>query len=172
MHIVRDTFGYVSDIAEANTALHGEEALAFGDAGHHNVERRPDANANVTWHVAMRPGKCRALDKDNAADATLERAEKLKAGARAKVKHPFQVIKRQFGSVQIRYRGLKKNTAQILTVFALSNLWTVRGKLVAAWAQMRPKARQRPCKRRKNSKRPAKTTRFSRTSSEIPPSKN
>ena len=42
------------------------------------------------------------------------------------------MIKRQFGFVQVRYRGLKKNTAQIFTLFALSNLWMVRGKLMEA----------------------------------------
>jgi transposase, IS5 family len=46
-------------------------------------------------------------------------------------KHPFRVIKRQFGHVKVRYRGLKRNTAQLKTLFALSNLWMVRGKLAA-----------------------------------------
>jgi transposase, IS5 family len=80
----------------------------------------------------MRPGKRRALDKDNEADALIDLAEKLKAGIRAKVEHPFRVIKRQFGFVKVRYCGLKKNTAQIFTLFALSNLWMVRGKLMGA----------------------------------------
>lgn len=40
---------------------------------------------------------------------------------RAKVEHPFRVIKRQFGYTKVRYRGLAKNTAQVLTLFALSN---------------------------------------------------
>jgi transposase, IS5 family len=29
---------------------------------------------------------------------------------RAKVEHPFRVIKRQFGYTKVRYRGLAKNT--------------------------------------------------------------
>jgi IS5 family transposase len=55
--------------------------------------------------------------------------EKVKASVRAKVEHPFRVIKRQFGHVKVRYRGLAKNTAQLKTLFALSNLWMVREKL-------------------------------------------
>jgi IS5 family transposase len=51
---------------------------------------------------------------------------------RAKVEHPFRVIKRQFGFTKVRYRGLAKNTAQITTLFALSNLWMARKKLMAA----------------------------------------
>lgn len=50
---------------------------------------------------------------------------------RAKVEHPFWVIKRQFGRVKVRYRGLARNTAQLSTLFALSNLWMVRKTLQA-----------------------------------------
>lgn len=71
----------------------------------------------------MRPGKRRALAKDNVIDALIDKVEKLKAGIRAKVEHPVRVIKRQFGHVKVRNRGLKKNTAQLHTLFALSNLW-------------------------------------------------
>ena len=62
----------------------------------------------------------------------IDKAEKLKASARTKVEHPFKVIKRQFGFVKERYRGLKKNTVQLFTLFALSNLWMVRSKLMGA----------------------------------------
>jgi IS5 family transposase len=131
---VRGTSGHVSDIAEANSLLHGEENVAFGDAGYLGVEKRPDAPKDITWHVAMRPGKRRALNKETEADVLIDKAEKLKAGIRAKVEHPFRVIKRQFGHVKVRYRGLKKNTAQLVTLFALSNLWMVRGELMRAGA--------------------------------------
>ena len=60
--------------------------------------------------------------------------ERIKASIRAKVEHPFRVVKRQFGFVKVRYRGLMKNTAQLTTLFALSNLWMARGKLLAARA--------------------------------------
>ena len=48
--------------------------------------------------------------------------EKIKASIRAKVEHPFRVLKRQFGFTKVRYRGLAKNTAQLRTLFALANL--------------------------------------------------
>jgi IS5 family transposase len=51
----------------------------------------------------------------------LNKAEKLKAGNRAKVEHPFRVITRQFWYTKTRYRGLTKNAAQNATLFALSN---------------------------------------------------
>lgn len=50
---------------------------------------------------------------------------------RAKVEHPFRVVKRQFGYVKTRYRGLAKNRAQLFTLFALVNLFLVRRKLIA-----------------------------------------
>ena len=130
VHSVRGTSGHVSDVTEGNSLLHGQESVAFGDAGYQGIDKRADARADVTWHVAMRPGKRRALDKANAADALIDQEEKLKAGVRAKVEHPFRVIKRQFGFIKVRYRGLKKNTAQLVTLFALSNLWMVRSKLM------------------------------------------
>lgn len=132
VHTVRGTSGNVHDVVEGNSLLHGQEQVGFGDAGYQGVDKRADANPNVSWHIAMRPGKRRALDKNNAADALIDAAEKIKAGIRAKVEHPFRVIKRQFGYVKVRYRGLKKNTAQLVTLFALSNLWMVRNQLMGA----------------------------------------
>ena len=132
VHTVRGTSDHVSNIGQANTLLHGQETYAFGDAGYQGVEKGPDANAEVTWHVAMRPGKRKALDKSKPIDALIDKIEKLKAGVRAKAEHAFQVIKRQFGFVKVRYRDLRKNMTQVVTLFALSNLWMVRGKLMKA----------------------------------------
>ena len=136
VHTVVGTSGNVHDVTQGNSLLHGQESVAFGDAGYQGVEKRADANinTNIQWHIAMRPGKRKALNKDNEADALIDKAEKLKAGIRAKVEHPFRVIKRQFGFVKVRYRGLKKNTQQLITLFALSNLWMVRSKLIGAGA--------------------------------------
>ena len=53
------------------------------------------------------------------------------AKVRARVEHPFRVIKRQFGYLKTRYRGLAKNRAQLFTLFALGNLFLVRRRLLA-----------------------------------------
>ncbi len=135
VHTVRGTSGNVADVTEGNSLLHRQETDVFGDAGYQGADKRPDAKARHKWHVAMRPGKRKKLDKDNnAADALIDKVEKLKAGIRAKVEHPLRVIKRQFGFTKVRYRGLKKNTLQIKTLFALSNLWMARHKLMGAQA--------------------------------------
>jgi len=134
VHTVKGTAANVNDVIEANGLLHGHETNAFGDAGYQGAHKRPDAKDGVTWHVAMRPGKRKALDKSTKLGALTDEIERLKASIRAKVEHPFRVIKRQFGFTKVRYRGLKKNTAQITTLFALANLWAVRRELMGVGA--------------------------------------
>ena len=135
VHTVRGTAGHVADATQGNSLLHGEETVVFADAGYQGADKRLEANPSVRWQVAMRPGKRRELDKaNNPIDALVDKIEKLKAGIRAKVEHPFRVVKRQFGYVKVRYRGLKKNTLQLKTLFALSNLWMARHQLMAAQA--------------------------------------
>jgi IS5 family transposase len=80
----------------------------------------------------MRPGKRRALDKSRESGRLTEKVEKLKASVRAKVEHPFRVVKQQFGYAKVRYRGLAKNNARLTMLFALSNLWMVRRQLLGA----------------------------------------
>jgi IS5 family transposase len=140
VHTVRGTSDHVADVTEGNRLLHGEETEVFGDAGYQGADKRPDAKKDATWQVAMRPGKRKALKKDNnPADALIDRVERIKAGIRAKVEHPFRAVKRQFGFARVRYRGLKKNTLRLKTLFALSNLWMVRHTLGEMQAWVRPK---------------------------------
>ena len=80
----------------------------------------------------MRPGKRRALDKSCPWGKLPDKAKQLKASVRAKVEHPFRVIKCQFGFNKVRYKELAKNTAQLMTLFALSNLWMARRHLIRA----------------------------------------
>ena len=134
VHTVRGTTGSANDVTEANALLHGEETEAWGDAGYQGAHKRADAKPDVRWNIAMRPGKRAALDKTRKSNQLIDELERLKASIRAKVEHPFRVIKRQFGHVKVRYRGLKKNTAQLHTLFALSNLWMARRSLMGAQA--------------------------------------
>ncbi|SFP64560.1 Transposase DDE domain-containing protein, partial [Variovorax sp. OK605] len=71
------------------------------------------------------------------AKARARKNEYEKASVRAKVEHPFRVIKRQFGLAKVRFKGLAKNTAHVITLFALSNLWMARKKLMAMMGQVR-----------------------------------
>ena len=122
VHTVIGTAANVHDINQAEALLHGQETDVYADAGYQGIEKRCQANP-VRWHVAMRPGRRRQLDLNDRLDAIFDQIERLKAGIRAKVEHPFRVLKQQFGYTKTRYRGLLKNTAQITTMFALGNLW-------------------------------------------------
>lgn len=47
-------------------------------------------------------------------------------------------LERQFGYVNTRFRGLAKTTAQLVTLFAPSNLWMARLHLLANAGEVRP----------------------------------
>ena len=128
VHTVIGTAANVGDVTQGHALLHGQEQVVFADAGYQGAPKRDEATG-VHWHIAIRPGK-RKQQKHTPWGALAEQAEKLKASVRAKVEHPFRVIKRQFGHTKVRYRGLKKNTAQLMTLFALSNIWMARKTLL------------------------------------------
>jgi IS5 family transposase len=133
VHSVSTTAANAHDVTQAPALLHGQETDVFADSGYRGVEKREEIQTKhpqVKWHIAMMPGKRRAMDKSTPMGAILEKLEKTKASIRAKVEHPFRVIKRQFGYVKVKYRGLAKNTANLMTLFALSNIWMVRKRLL------------------------------------------
>lgn len=131
VHSVVGTAAHVADVTQANALLHGDETDVLGDAGYQGVEKREENEAlDVRWHVAMRPGKRRALPADRLG-RLMEQYEHAKARIRAKVEHPFHVVKNLFRHRKTRYRGLAKNTAQLFSLFALANLFMARRRLLA-----------------------------------------
>jgi IS5 family transposase len=137
-HSVITTAANINDVTQAHGLLHGEETDVFADAGYQGVDKREENRGKgVTWHVAMKPGKRKALPA-SPWGRLLEQAEQCKARIRAKVEHPFRVIKRQFGYLRVRYRGLMKNGAQIVTLFALANVYQARRHLLPPAGQLRP----------------------------------
>jgi len=135
VHTVVTTAANVNDVTQAHALLHGEEMHAFGDAGYTGVTKREEHQAStVIWHVAMKPGKRRVLP-DTPLGQLLEKIEHAKASIRAKVEHPFHVVKNLFKHRKTRYRGLAKNTAQLLTLFGMANLMLAKKRLIAIHAQ-------------------------------------
>ena len=133
VHTVTTTAANAHDVTQAHALLHGEEEVVFADSGYRGVEKREEIekqHPDVDWQIAMMPGKRKALNKSKPSHALRDKLEKLKASIRAKVEHPFRVIKCQFGHRKTRYRGLAKNTCQLLVMFALSNLWMVRKRIL------------------------------------------
>src|SRR5690606_21507982 len=92
----------------------------------------------LDWQIARKRGSVKALPEGRE-KRSIEKEEKRKASIRAIGEHPFRVVKRQFGYAKVRFKGLAKNTAQILTLFALSNLWMARKRMFALTWKLRPK---------------------------------
>jgi IS5 family transposase len=138
VHTLEGTAANVSDVAMTHKLMHGQEQIVLGDAGYQGVEKREEnQDKKVSWHVAMRHGKRAALPDDDMGKQT-EALEKTKASIRAKVEHPFQVIKNLLGHRKARYKGLAKNTAHLHTLFTLANLLLAQWHVARLRAQIVP----------------------------------
>lgn len=127
VHTVVDTAPNVNDVTHAHPLVHGEEIDVFADAGYQGVSKREEAqDIVVDWHAAIRLGWCKVFYKSTPMGAIMDKLEQAKTRIQSRVKHPFPVVKRQFSHVRVHYRGLAKSTAQLHTLFALSNLWMAR----------------------------------------------
>ena len=73
---------------------------------------------------------CRALDLTKKWARLLEKAEQLKASVRAKVEHPFHVVKNLFRHRKVRYKGMAKNQGQLFALFGLANLVIAKRSLM------------------------------------------
>jgi len=122
-HTLVTTAANVPDVTQAQDLLHGEETDVFPDVGYRGVKKREEAkDLRVNWRIAMMQFKRRALNLETVSGQLRNAADRVKVGIRAKIEHPFRVIKCQFGFTKVRYRGLAKNTARLQMLFALNNL--------------------------------------------------
>jgi transposase, IS5 family len=147
VHRVAGTAANVADIAPTHALLHGAEKAGLADAGYLGVEKRAEMAARssgVAWQVAAKRGQIKALADEGAIQEHTPQLEKLKAQVRARVEHPFPIMKNLFRHRQARDRrggggeswglvggraGLAKNTAQLPSLFALANLVIARRSL-------------------------------------------
>ena len=126
VHSLEATTAKVHDSRIWNELLHGNERSIWADKGYVSAEREAAFTKDgKVWGVMRKAPKGGALDPID------EATNRIIAMVRAKVEHPFRVLKRQFGHVKTRYRGLAKNRAQLFTLFALGNLFLVRRRLLA-----------------------------------------
>jgi IS5 family transposase len=138
VHTVVTTAANVHDVTQTHALLHGKEKSVFADAGYTGADKREELKRKrIDWHIAERRHKVKRLPEGELKDVTLW-LEHLRAKVRARVEHPFRVIKQQFGFQKTRYRGLAKNDAQLNTLFALSNLWMARRRMLSSMGEVRP----------------------------------
>jgi IS5 family transposase len=106
VHTVVGTAANVNDVTQAHALVHGQETDVFADAGYQGVasaKRRKRSRSTGTWPCARASARCWTRARRWARSWTAGAG--VKASIRAKVEHPFRVIKRQFGHVKVRYRG-------------------------------------------------------------------
>ncbi|MCZ2078027.1 MAG: IS5 family transposase [Bryobacterales bacterium] len=130
VHSLHTTPANESDVAHTHEVLHGEEQVVFADAGYTGVEKRAEVvqaqaagalHAQISWQVAKRRSRITKMPEGKAKEVR-QALERLKAQVRARVEHPFHVVKNLFRHRKTRYKGLAKNTAQLYSLFALANL--------------------------------------------------
>ena len=137
VHTVVGTAANVADITQIGEVLHGEEKIVFLDAGYTGVEKREELkDRDIEWVVAEKPSKIKQISEDRPLGRLLRQRETLKARIRAKVEHPFHVVKNLFHFTKVRYKGLAKNTAQLYTLFGLANLVIAKRRIFALRAQV------------------------------------
>ena len=126
VHSVATTTASVHDSQVMEAVLHGEEKVLLGDKGYANDAGKRQARARgLCWGILDRAKQGQALSGKQ------QSRNRHWASVRAKVEHPFRVLKCQWGYRKVRYRGLAKNTAQLWSLFGLANVYLARRKLLA-----------------------------------------
>ena len=127
VHTAGVTTGKVNDAKVMGNLIREDDTAVYGDKGYASDAKKQAAEAaGVHWRVKEKAKPGRALTKR-------QRARNRRFGkVRAKVEHVFRVLKCQFGYRKVRYRGIAKNGAQVFALFALANLYLVRGRLASA----------------------------------------
>ena len=126
VHSLETTTAKVHDSQVWDELLHGKETSVWADKGYVSAAREAAFSApGKVWGVmrkAPKGGALHPIDED---------INRIIAKVRARVEHLFRILKRQFGHVKTRYRGLAKNRAHLFTLFALGNLFLMRRRLAA-----------------------------------------
>jgi IS5 family transposase len=136
VHSLTTTAANVADIIETAALLHGDEDTVFADAGYTGVAKREEMNTvAVDWQIAAKRSIVKKVNEKRPLRALLDELEHAKASIRAKVEHPFHVVKNLFRHRKTRYKGLPKNTAHVFMLFGLANLVIAKNKLLAWQAQ-------------------------------------
>jgi IS5 family transposase len=113
--------------------LHGDEKKVWGDAGYQGQTEAIHAAAPEAQDMTSKRVKTKA-----GVDEEQKRKNRTKARVRAKVEWPFRALKRAFGFVKVRYRGLKKNHEWLCAAFAAINVYQHRKRLARINQRMAP----------------------------------
>ncbi len=125
VHSLTATDAAAADITQLPGLLHGAERDLYGDQAYWKEEHRQ--------HWRLSGGRYRVNRRGTTKRPLTQRqraVNRRRSQIRARGEHPFHVIKRLWGFMKVRYRGLAKNTARAFTMFGLANLYLVRRRLL------------------------------------------
>jgi transposase, IS5 family len=125
IHAVTATPANVADSAVLPALLHGRETRVWGDQAYRGQRSVIRQNAPRASDFINRRYRHRGV-----VDETERAKNRTKSKVRARVEHPIGVIKRVFGFLKVRYRGLAKNTHRVIVTCALANLFMARRHLL------------------------------------------
>jgi len=124
VHTVCTTAANVSDMHMLPDLLHGEERKVWGDAGYQGQTASVQQAAPKAQDMT-----CKRTKFKHYVDELQKKKNRSKSRVRAKVEHPFRILKRIFGFDKVRYRGIAKNHHRLCVNFALVNLYMHRKRL-------------------------------------------
>jgi len=127
-HSVTATAANVHDLDEAANLVRPDDQVVYADAGYQGAAGRSEIAedhdlSTVEWRIAAGKAKLAAMTVWD------RQIESRKASVRAKVEHPFLIVKRDFGFAKTRYRGIVKNLNHLHMLFASAN-WLMRARAV------------------------------------------
>ena len=129
VHSVCSTAASVADCHMLPDLLHGEERKVWGDGGY---QGQAAAIRKAAPHA--QDMTCRRTRYKGRVDELQRKKNRSKSRIRAKVEHPFRILKRIFGFEKVRYRGIAKNHNRLCACFALANLYLHRKRLAMSGA--------------------------------------
>ena len=125
VHSLVTTAANVADSRVLPELLHGEERKVWGDGGYQGQREAIQEAAPKAQDMT-----CKRTRYKNRVDELQRARNRSKSRVRAKVEHPFRILKRIFGFEKVRYRGIAKNHHRLCTCFALVNLYLHRKRLL------------------------------------------
>ena len=127
IHSAVATAANVHDASVLGDLLHGEERRVWGDQAYRGQRHVIREHAPSAQDFTNRRYRHRGV-----VDEAEKARNRTKSKVRAKVEHGIGVIKRVFGFVKVRYRGLDKNAHRLFVTCGLANLYLARRSLLAA----------------------------------------
>ena len=124
VHSLVTSAANVADMHMLPDLLHGEERKVWGDAGYRGQTEAIQEAAPKAQDMT-----CRRTKFKDYVDELQKKKNRSKSSVRAKVEHPFRIVKRVFGFDKVRYRGIAKNHNRLCANFALANLYMHRKRL-------------------------------------------